>query len=229
MFWEDDPPQATAVATPEILDISYAIECRELPVDHAYALYNALSEALPWFGEEALTGLHLIHVAASGNGWERPAHGGDQRLCLSRRTRMTLRIPRARLQDAETLTGKTLDVSGHRLTVGKSKTRPLSRLGTLFSRYVVAEQHDDEESFMQRMAEELAGMDIPVRKALCGIPHSLSTPDGPVFTRSLMLADLRPEDSLRLQEVGLGPHRKLGCGLFLPHKGIDPVKKPRDE
>ena len=38
-----------------------------------------------------------------------------------------------------------------------------------------------------------------------------------------MLADLLPEDSVKLQEVGLGPARKLGCGLFMPQKDIKAV------
>jgi hypothetical protein len=38
-----------------------------------------------------------------------------------------------------------------------------------------------------------------------------------------MVADLEPEQSVLLQEKGLGTHRKMGCGLFLPHKGIKPV------
>ncbi|NCA73146.1 MAG: type I-MYXAN CRISPR-associated protein Cas6/Cmx6, partial [Sphingobacteriia bacterium] len=39
-------------------------------------------------------------------------------------------------------------------------------------------------------------------------------------------AVLTREESIRLQREGLGPHRGLGCGLFIPHKGIDPVKSP---
>jgi CRISPR/Cas system CSM-associated protein Csm4 (group 5 of RAMP superfamily) len=42
-----------------------------------------------------------------------------------------------------------------------------------------------------------------------------------------MLADLKPEESLRLQQQGLGPHRLMGCGIFIPHKGIDAVHKPQ--
>jgi CRISPR/Cas system CSM-associated protein Csm4 (group 5 of RAMP superfamily) len=41
-----------------------------------------------------------------------------------------------------------------------------------------------------------------------------------------MLASLTPDESLRLQQHGLGPHRTMGCGIFIPHKGIDAVKKP---
>jgi hypothetical protein len=39
-----------------------------------------------------------------------------------------------------------------------------------------------------------------------------------------MIADLPVEESLRLQKTGLGPHRYLGCGLFIPHKGIKDVR-----
>jgi len=38
-----------------------------------------------------------------------------------------------------------------------------------------------------------------------------------------MIADLKTGESLALQQVGLGEGRKLGCGLFLPHRGIDAV------
>jgi len=62
--------------------------------------------------------------------------------------------------------------------------------------------------------------DIRIKKALCGKTTEIATPNGPLYTRSIMLADLTPGQSLRLQEQGLGEHRHLGCGLFLPMKGI---------
>ena len=44
-----------------------------------------------------------------------------------------------------------------------------------------------------------------------------------IFTRSLMIADLKPDESVRLQKQGIGEGRNLGCGIFVPHKGIDAV------
>ena len=55
------------------------------------------------------------------------------------------------------------------------------------------------------------------------------TPEVSLLTRSLMLADLTLEESLRLQQQGLGTHRHMGCGIFIPHKGIDAVKKLDDD
>ncbi|OOY42428.1 hypothetical protein BOV91_06980, partial [Solemya velum gill symbiont] len=55
------------------------------------------------------------------------------------------------------------------------------------------------------------------------------TPDGPIESRSLMLADLLTEETLKLQEVGLGPGRHMGFGIFIPHKGIEAVNKGEEE
>jgi hypothetical protein len=41
----------------------------------------------------------------------------------------------------------------------------------------------------------------------------------------LMIADLEIEESVRLQQSGLGPYRHLGCGVFIPHKDINEIKK----
>jgi hypothetical protein len=38
-----------------------------------------------------------------------------------------------------------------------------------------------------------------------------------------MVADLRKAESVKLQEQGIGNHRLLGCGLFVPQKSIDSV------
>jgi len=41
------------------------------------------------------------------------------------------------------------------------------------------------------------------------------------ITRSLMLVDLDIKDALLLQSCGIGEHKLLGCGLFLPHKTVE--------
>ena len=86
------------------------------------------------------------------------------------------------------------------------------------------EEAENEARFLRRIASELAAMRITIRKALCGKLTVFYTPDRAIPTRSLLLADLRPEESLRLQQHGLGPRRELGCGIFIPHKGIAAVK-----
>jgi hypothetical protein len=64
---------------------------------------------------------------------------------------------------------------------------------------------------------------------LCGIGHTITTQDGAVETRSVMIADLDKAASLSLQETGIGPGRHFGCGIFLPHKGIRAVGETEDK
>jgi hypothetical protein len=44
-----------------------------------------------------------------------------------------------------------------------------------------------------------------------------------------MIADLDKPTSLKLQEKGVGEGRHLGCGIFLPHKGIRAVGETEDK
>jgi len=222
VYWQEDDARESGLPPGEVTDLAFAVECRELPVDHAWALAEAVLILLPWMREDPRAGVHPIHVAASGNGWMRPQAPGDL-LQLSRRTRLVLRVPAARVADAARLSGQRLDVAGHALSVGASSERPLNGHETLFSRYVAGFPAHDEEAFLAAAARELAAAGVRVRKMLGGIAQDVRTPGGTVPTRSLMIADLSPEDSRRLQERGLGAHRQMGCGMFVPHKGVREV------
>ena len=222
MYWSEDSDKAAVSVPDDVVDLAFAIDCRHLPVDHAHALSQALLRALPWLDTEDQVGIHLIHGAESGHGWQRPGDGAQQLLHLSRRTRLVLRLPQARVRDARQMSGMTLEIDGFPMGIGAARVRRLSPLTTLFARYVVAGEHESEGQFLQQAADELARMGIVARKLLCGKSHRFSLPGETVFTRRLMVGDLSVEDSVKLQQHGLGPGRKLGCGLFLPHKGIAP-------
>lgn len=229
MFWQDNDKQQKFQVPDDVVDFAYRIDCPTLPLEHAYALSSAVQLALPWLADEERAGVHLIHGAESGNGWMRPQDPAHELLHLSRRTRMSLRLPKQRIEDAKGLTGQTLDIDGFPLRVGEGSVKLLSTSATIFSRYVVDEQAAGEQAFIHSVAEQLQRHGIQVRKMMCGRTHVLKTPEADVLTRSVMIADLDKAASVRIQETGVGPYRKMGCGLFLAHKGIDPVASPEDE
>jgi CRISPR-associated protein Cas6 len=229
MYWQEDRAATPHVVTEEVVDLAFAVRGQLLSVDHAYALAQAIGEALPWLLQDERAGIHEIHVADSGNGWYRPEEASGQLLHLSRRTKLTLRLPQERLDEARRLTGCTLDVAGQPLQVGEATVRPLHPFPTLFARHVVAAEEGSEEQFLDGVARWLREGGFPIRRLLCGRSHVIRMPDHPLFTRSLMVADLDPSQSVRLQQHGLGPKRHLGCGLFIPHKGIKPVAKADTE
>ena len=227
MYWQETKENEHDIVPDDVVDVVYNIQCRCLPVDHVWALSQAISAALPWFADEPEAGLHPIHVAESGNGWMRP-DAPDALLQLSRRTRLMLRLPKQRIEDAGKLSGQTLDVGGNAMRVEKATVKPLSAITTLFSRYIVSAEGMDEAAFLREAQSLLAGMEIRPKKMLCGIERVIATPDRRIHTRSLMLADLAVEESVKLQQRGLGPGRTLGCGLFLPHKDIREVRPAQD-
>jgi len=229
MRWNDEKSVREPTRHAQVLDISFRIYCPQLPVEHAWDLSQELLTVLPWLAEEPLAGMHMVHVSESAHGWNRPDAASGDLLQLPRRTRLLLRIPAARGDAAAALQGKTLSVGGYPMTVGESKTRALEPSATLLSRHVVSGEAEDEDAFSDRIVTEIEDRGIGVRKLVCGRTHRVHTPDRSLLTRSVLLADLAPPDAMQLQQVGVGPGRTLGCGLFIAHKGIDAVGSPAEE
>lgn len=227
MFWQEDDKKDEITTSDKVVDLSYKIDCKQIPTCHAWELSQSLYDALPWIASDPELGIHQIHGATSGNGWERPADG--ELIHLSKRTRMNLRVPIERVDDARMLEGKTLDVAGHSVAVGKMSVKPIEPFATIFSRYIVTEEGVSEEAFLQWVVDQLAERGIQARKLLCGISHEFEANAERIITRSLMIADLDKPTSIALQETGIGPHRHLGCGIFVPHKGIKAVGETEDK
>lgn len=220
MYWqEDDDKEQPFVVPDNIVDLSFGIDCRSLPVDHAHALAQVIDQALEWFAEEEAAALHLIHGAESGNGWERPEEGDDL-IYLSRRTKLVLRLPKHRVDDAKMLVGQTLDIEGSALTVKEAKVRLLSTHPAQYARHVACDAEQDEDSFIAESVAQLRELGLRFKKVLCGRSHTFQFPEGAVTTRSLFVADLPPEDAVTLQQHGIGSGRKQGLGVFIPHKTV---------
>ena len=227
MFWQEDDKKNEISTSDKVVDLHYKIDCKQISTRHAWDLSQALYQALPWIKDEPEVGIHQIHGAASGNGWERPPDG--ELIYLSKRTRMHLRVPASRIADAEKLVGKTLDVAGHPVTVGNMTSKQIDPFSTIFARYIMVSPGMSEDDFLLWVVDELKARDIQARKLLCGIGHEIEANGEAIKTRSLMIADLDKVTSVALQEVGIGPHRHLGCGIFVPHKGIKAVGETEDK
>lgn len=222
MFWrEDDIGQAEYKAPDDVFDLLFRLRGERLDIDHAWALYQALSEHL----DASLCGrigVHGVRLAGSGNGWLRP-QGLDAAMPLSKRSRLVIRVRRDDRAAVEALRDRILRMGAQSVAVGASSVRPLSTLGTLYARAVHCAREQAEEAFLAGVAERLAAMGIDAGKLICGKTREIRAGDESLFTRSLLVAELKPEQSVRLQRDGLGDSRELGCGLFVPHKGIDAV------
>jgi CRISPR-associated protein Cas6 len=192
-----------------MIDLAFGLEGDAVPRDHRGALADALAQALPCLAGMPGVAVHRLNVSA----------GAGPRALLSRHTRLTLRVPRARVADVGELSGSELSVGGDTLRVGTPHARELLPHGTLYA-HLVAADNDDEAAFLSAMATELAALDVPCRP-ICGRRQVVES--GTLQGFSLMLDGLSPAGSLRVLEAGLGRHHRLGCGVFVPHKSTAAV------
>jgi len=145
MYWQEDNKKDDVSTSDKVVDLSYRIDCKQIPTCHAWELSQALYEVLPWIKGEPEVGVHQIHGATSGNGWERPPDG--ELIHLSKRTRMQLRVPASRIDEANELAGKVLDVGGCSVAVGKMTSKLIDPSATIFARYIVTPNGLDEDAF----------------------------------------------------------------------------------
>jgi CRISPR-associated protein Cas6 len=124
----------------------------------------------------------------------------------------------ARAAEALTLQGRTLDVAGSALRLGEGRAKRLAPYPTVGAAFVATMASGDLAH--QRAVETLLDAAALPRRFVCGRLLRLSTGAGEIAGASVVVHQLSPDDSLRLQLAGLGPHRALGCGVFVPHKII---------
>lgn len=182
-----------------------------MPADHGYLLFRELLHMLPWIEDEALLGIHPVHGADSGAG----------ELILSRRAKLVVRCPAGRLDEITKLNGQTIHLERQELVIGACKVKPLSRYTPLYAHCVVTGSADERE-FTLDIMRMLSQMDINSR-FICGKRQQLFDGQNTVAGYSLLLHSLPVEHAIHMQQQGLGAHRKLGCGIFIPHKSIAAV------
>jgi len=190
----------------EMIDVTYALNGRSLPADHAYALWEEVVRVMPWLAAEAQAGILPLRA---------PEHGDD--LLLPRRARLVLRVPVGLAPLARNLSGQALDVGGHALVVGEARERPLQPAPTLHAQLVASAS--PEQEFVLEMQKELGALGIH-GELICGKRHTLAGSEGRIAGYSLVVHELKPQESLSLQYRGLGGERRHGCGMFIPYKVI---------
>lgn len=198
--------------TPRFKDVQFDLVGSEIPADHGKALYDGLAALLPWLKDEPAVGVHPIHGAPTGR---------NDNLVINRRVKLVLRLPVERLDAVRALSGKRLDIGAGELAVGALKEKMLTPYATLYAS-VVDFGTAEEAAFLEAAHAELE--QIGIRCGLIpGKQRKMRVTEGEISGYSLMLHDVSLQQSLQVQETGLGRHRGYGCGIFVPHKSIKEV------
>jgi CRISPR-associated protein Cas6 len=190
------------------VDLCFQVIGKHVPVDHGYALYGAISRILPIFHEDEATGLKLI----------RGRYLGEGLLDISPSSELILRLPLSRIAHYLTLAGKRLEVGGHRLTIGVMQTRDLIPAVALYAHLVTTKNGTDQERFEAEVGNQMNAMDIR-GKFTVGKRRTFSIHDKQVVGYSTLVFELTAQESIAVQESGIGGRGKMGCGFFEPWRG----------
>ena len=193
-----------------MVDVAFSLRGAAIPADHGWHLFRLLAERLAWLAAEPVAGVHPIRGSRAVAG----------EVYLGARARLMLRLPQGRAEQAFALSGARLDL-GDGVEVGSARLRPLFAHGTLYSPFV-STGTADEADFQREINAQLQRAGIGC-KVICGRIRRAQTQDAEMVGFGLMLHELSPEDSLRMQAAGLGVGRKLGCGILVPHKSAGAV------
>ncbi|WP_237246254.1 type I-MYXAN CRISPR-associated protein Cas6/Cmx6 [Sideroxyarcus emersonii] len=190
----------------DMIDLVFEISGGTLPVTYHYELWNALTQLAPQLAGDENVGVIPLRMSASNEG-----------MLIPKRAKLALRLPAALAAIAADLSQKRVRVAGSELLLGSCKTRPIQHYPTLHAHLVTGAE--DEIAFVKEIEAALAAMEVEAN-LICGQRHTLTDGSRSISGYSLVLHDLKPEDSLRVQYAGLGKERRFGCGIFIPYKVI---------
>jgi CRISPR-associated protein Cas6 len=196
-----------------MIDLSFELEGDRIPLDYGYALFSALSRVVPKLHGDLRVGVHPI----------RGVRQEPRVLTLVAASRLRLRLPPEDLVSYIGLAGAKLDLEGFGLRVGIPRVESLVPAASLASRIVTIKGAQELDTFGVAVRRQLAEAGITAEPVLDGE----ATTGGParrvfrikdrrLIGFSLRVVGLTAEESLRLQECGLGGRRRMGCGVFIP-------------
>ena len=223
-----------------LIELQFPVLGTEIPADHGYALYGAMSRIVPK--------LHT-HEMPLRIGPIRGSYVGNGKLRLEPRgSRLRIRLQPDDLPVVLPLAGKSLDLDGHAVRLGVPQVNTLLPVPTLFARTVVikasspktdptvktscdrqkTKRYQEPGEFLAAIRRVLkrqgigADADLPLHEvgARVGQPcrHVLRIHGKIIVGFSVIIRGLTAEESLKIQENGLGGRGKLGCGFFVPVK-----------
>lgn len=197
------------------IDLAFPVRGRVIPIDHAYPLYGALSRAIPavhgaeWIGIHGIAGKRL----------------DTEKLAIDSRGVLRVRVPADRIATLLALAGTTIEIGGHAVTIGAPTVHPLTPVATLDARLVVIrltggvpkpfDRKVFERRFIAECQRQLIEHEIRGDLELSG-RASVRVGGQRVIGHAVRVRGLSPDHSLKLQSLGVGGKRTMGCGLFRP-------------
>ena len=195
------------------IELQFHLSAQKIPVDHGYMLFSALSRYLPLHHKEDVGEGKEVRIALI-----RGRYAGNGLLKLLPSSRITFRLPSGKAALYINLAGKALDLAGHEVRVGMPKSQRLVPATTLYAHLVTTRNGLVRKRFEQEILRQLDEQGCQGRVTI-GKRRTFSIHGKKIVGYSLLVSELSAEESLVLQEKGVGGRGKMGCGFFYPWKG----------
>lgn len=189
-------------AEPKV-DIVFKIMGKTMPVDHGYALYSAISRISPQIHQDDQIGIKLL----------RGRYIGDGLLDISPFTHLVIRLPVSRITQYIGLAGHHLKLPTSELIISTPQTKTLTPSAALYAHLVSTKNGHDCQRFENEITRQIRELACKA-KFVIGKRRTFAIHGKQVVGYSLAVHELTAEESIAIQENGLGGRRKMGCGFF---------------
>jgi CRISPR-associated protein Cas6 len=142
---------------------------------------------------------------------------GNRQISLTNNSRLALRTTDDKIAALIQLAGKRLNVAGCPLRIGVPQVYGLTPAPALRSRLVTTKNGLDQNRFLQEVRRQLDALNI-LSEVIVTVAkrRTVRIHDKEVVGYEVIIEGLTAEESVNLQERGLGGRRHMGCGVFVP-------------
>jgi CRISPR-associated protein Cas6 len=190
-----------------MIDLAFRLMGTRIPVDHGYALFAAVNRFVPELHDAKDIGLNPIRGRFDGNGC----------LSLLPTSRLVIRVSDERIREFLKLAGKALAVDGYQFRVGVPEVRALRPAAALVARLVTIKGFMEAEEFIEAAKRQFEAMDVKAALHI-GERRTFRIKDKQVVGFEVLASKLDAKGSIKLQEIGIGGRRRMGCGIFVPFR-----------
>jgi CRISPR-associated protein Cas6 len=198
-----------------MIDLCFVVTAASpVPADHGYHLYAAVSRVLPAVHQANGIGIHPIRGRLIG----------DRQMELCDWSRLSIRIAPERIADFLPLAGKQLNLGARSIRVGVPQVYALTPATAVRSRLVTIKASSregeepsppDESAFLAAARRQLDALGISAEVQIsAGKRRTLRIKDKEVVGYEMLVSALAAQESVTLQDHGLGGRRHMGCGIF---------------
>jgi CRISPR-associated endonuclease/helicase Cas3 len=208
---------AVLIQSEEYVDLTFKLRGAPIPLDNGYVIYSALSRICPILHELKSIGIHPIAGIPTRNNL----------LELTAQSRLKIRIHHQQIPLIYPyLAGQAFHIGQDFYQLDIPDYKPLISSESVYSRLVVIKGFQDSVNFIEAVQRQLDNIGIQGKIELLtrqdGTPQKRQltiNKEGKQFKVrgfGVKISELNPEDSLILQEQGIGGKRKMMCGIFVP-------------